>query len=200
VVPPAWWRGAADGAAALGAERSGTAVDLGRALLGATCSTTQPRSWWASIHGPQSATAHLDMCGSDGRPTEPQYSPPQHHARLACCCRSPQQRAAEVDRLFQLSLGAEGSGTIGGNLSTNAGGTTALAYGVAREMALGWKVVAGRRARSNGLSKLKKTIPATICATSSSAPKARRHHYSGDLKAVPKPVKRLCGLQSPAQA
>src|SRR3954468_6674210 len=35
-----------------------------------------------------------------------------------------QQRAAEVDRLFPLSLGAEGSCTIGGNLSTNAGGTT----------------------------------------------------------------------------
>ncbi|MFB6453594.1 FAD-binding oxidoreductase, partial [Bradyrhizobium tunisiense] len=35
-----------------------------------------------------------------------------------------QQRAAEADRLFPLSLGAEGSCTIGGNLSTNAGGTT----------------------------------------------------------------------------
>ena len=52
-----------------------------------------------------------------------------------------QQRAAEVDRLFPLSLGAEGSCTIGGNLSTNAGGTAALAYGVAREMALGLEVV-----------------------------------------------------------
>src|SRR3981189_3685576 len=48
-----------------------------------------------------------------------------------------QQRAAEADRLFPLSLGAEGSCAIGGNLSTNAGGTTALAYGGAREMALG---------------------------------------------------------------
>ncbi|MGC1562844.1 MAG: FAD-binding oxidoreductase, partial [Bradyrhizobium sp.] len=48
-----------------------------------------------------------------------------------------QQKAAEVDRLFPLSLGAEGSCTIGGNLSTNAGGTAALAFGVAREMALG---------------------------------------------------------------
>ena len=41
-----------------------------------------------------------------------------------------QQRAAEVDRLFPLSLGAEGSCTIGGNLSTNAGGTTALVWGI----------------------------------------------------------------------
>src|ERR1700749_3044379 len=42
-----------------------------------------------------------------------------------------QQKASDVDRLFPLSLGAEGSCTIGGNLSTNAGGTGALAYGVA---------------------------------------------------------------------
>jgi FAD/FMN-containing dehydrogenase len=67
-----------------------------------------------------------------------------------------QQKAAEVDRLFPLSLGAEGSCTIGGNLSTNAGGTAALAYGVAREMALGLEVVLADGRVLNGLSKLKK--------------------------------------------
>jgi FAD/FMN-containing dehydrogenase len=67
-----------------------------------------------------------------------------------------QQRASEVDRLFPLSLGAEGSCTIGGNLSTNAGGTTALAYGVAREMALGLEVVLADGRVVNLLSKLKK--------------------------------------------
>jgi D-lactate dehydrogenase (cytochrome) len=67
-----------------------------------------------------------------------------------------QQRAAEVDRLFPLSLGAEGSCTIGGNLSTNAGGTTALAYGMAREMALGVEVVLADGRVMNLLSKLKK--------------------------------------------
>jgi D-lactate dehydrogenase (cytochrome) len=67
-----------------------------------------------------------------------------------------QQRASEVDRLFPLSLGAEGSCTIGGNLSTNAGGTTALAYGVAREMALGVEVVLADGRILNLLSKLKK--------------------------------------------
>jgi FAD/FMN-containing dehydrogenase len=67
-----------------------------------------------------------------------------------------QHRAAEVDRLFPLSLGAEGSCTIGGNLSTNAGGTTALAYGVAREMALGLEVVLADGRVLNLLSKLKK--------------------------------------------
>ncbi|GLR96271.1 MULTISPECIES: FAD-binding oxidoreductase [Bradyrhizobium] len=67
-----------------------------------------------------------------------------------------QARAAEVDRLFPLSLGAEGSCTIGGNLSTNAGGTAALAYGVAREMALGLEVVLADGRVLNLLSKLKK--------------------------------------------
>ncbi|MFN5490774.1 MAG: FAD-binding oxidoreductase [Bradyrhizobium sp.] len=67
-----------------------------------------------------------------------------------------QQKAADVDRLFPLSLGAEGSCTIGGNLSTNAGGTGALAYGVAREMALGLEVVLADGRVLNALSKLKK--------------------------------------------
>src|SRR5438270_1306741 len=67
-----------------------------------------------------------------------------------------QQRASEVDRLFPLSLGAEGSCTIGGNLSTNAGGTAALAYGVAREMALGVEIVLADGRVLNALSKLKK--------------------------------------------
>ncbi|MDA9546724.1 2-hydroxyacid dehydrogenase [Bradyrhizobium sp. CCBAU 45321] len=67
-----------------------------------------------------------------------------------------QAKASEVDRLFPLSLGAEGSCTIGGNLSTNAGGTAALAYGVAREMALGLEVVLADGRVLNSLSKLKK--------------------------------------------
>lgn len=67
-----------------------------------------------------------------------------------------QQKASDVDRLFPLSLGAEGSCTIGGNLSTNAGGTGALAYGVAREMALGVEVVLADGRVLNALSKLKK--------------------------------------------
>jgi len=67
-----------------------------------------------------------------------------------------QQQAAEVDRLLPLSLGAEGSCTIGGNLSTNAGGTAALAYGVARDLALGLEVVLADGRVLDGLSKLKK--------------------------------------------
>jgi FAD/FMN-containing dehydrogenase len=51
------------------------------------------------------------------------------------------EAAAEVDRLFPLSLGAEGSCQIGGNLSTNAGGVAVLRYGNARELTLGLEVV-----------------------------------------------------------
>lgn len=66
------------------------------------------------------------------------------------------QAAAENDRLFPLSLGAEGSCTIGGNLATNAGGTQALAYGVARDLVLGIEVVLADGRVWNGLRKLKK--------------------------------------------
>jgi FAD/FMN-containing dehydrogenase len=52
-----------------------------------------------------------------------------------------QRAAAEHDLLFPLSLGAEGSCQIGGNLSTNAGGITVLRYGNARDLVLGLEVV-----------------------------------------------------------
>jgi len=52
-----------------------------------------------------------------------------------------QQAAADVDRLFPLSLGAQGSCMIGGNLSTNAGGVNVLRYGNTRDLVLGLEVV-----------------------------------------------------------
>ncbi len=64
--------------------------------------------------------------------------------------------ATEAGRLFPLSLGAEGSCTIGGNLSTNAGGTAALTYGVTRDLALGLEVVLADGRILSGLSKLTK--------------------------------------------
>ncbi|MEA2991669.1 MAG: hypothetical protein QOD40_589 [Alphaproteobacteria bacterium] len=67
-----------------------------------------------------------------------------------------QEAAEAAGRLFPLSLGAEGSCTIGGNLATNAGGTGALAYGVARDLALGLEVVLADGRVWNGLNKLKK--------------------------------------------
>jgi len=62
-------------------------------------------------------------------------------AEAGCILAQLQQAAAEVDRLFPLSLGAEGSCQIGGNLSTNAGGIAVLRYGNTRELTLGLEVV-----------------------------------------------------------
>ncbi len=67
-----------------------------------------------------------------------------------------QQAAAEHDRLFPLSLGAEGSCTIGGNLSTNAGGVQVLHYGNTRNLVLGLEVVLPNGEIWNGLRALKK--------------------------------------------
>jgi FAD/FMN-containing dehydrogenase len=58
-----------------------------------------------------------------------------------CVLQTLQATASEVDRYFPLSLAAEGSCMIGGNLSTNAGGTNVLRYGNARELVLGLEVV-----------------------------------------------------------
>lgn len=69
---------------------------------------------------------------------------------------SAQKAAEDADRFFPLSLGAEGSCTIGGNLSSNAGGTGALAYGVARDLVVGLEVVLADGRVLNGLNKLKK--------------------------------------------
>src|SRR3954469_23154404 len=64
--------------------------------------------------------------------------------------------AANVDRLYPLLLPSEGTCTIGGNLSTNAGGTTAVAWGIARQQALGLEVVLADGRVLNNLNKLKK--------------------------------------------
>ncbi|MBB5695053.1 FAD-binding oxidoreductase [Muricoccus pecuniae] len=58
-----------------------------------------------------------------------------------CILQTIQEAAAGVDRLFPLSLGAEGSCQIGGNIATNAGGTAVLRYGNTRELVLGLEVV-----------------------------------------------------------
>jgi D-lactate dehydrogenase (cytochrome) len=58
-----------------------------------------------------------------------------------CVLAAVQEAADRADRLFPLSLGSEGSCQIGGNLSTNAGGTAVLRYGMARDLVLGLEVV-----------------------------------------------------------
>src|SRR5579883_1274448 len=73
-----------------------------------------------------------------------------------CILADIQHAAAEADRLFPLSLGAEGSCQIGGNLSTNAGGIAVLRYGTMRDLALGLEVVLPDGEVLNGLRKLRK--------------------------------------------
>ena len=67
-----------------------------------------------------------------------------------------QQAADDHDRLFPLSLGAEGTARIGGNLATNAGGTGVLRYGNARELVVGLEVVLPDGQIWDGLSALRK--------------------------------------------
>ena len=73
-----------------------------------------------------------------------------------CILQAVQEKAAEQDFLFPLSLGAEGSCMIGGNLATNAGGTNVLRYGNARDLCLGLEVVTAQGEIWNGLKGLRK--------------------------------------------
>jgi len=77
-------------------------------------------------------------------------------AEAGCVLAHVQAAAADVDRLFPLSLGSEGSCQLGGNLSTNAGGTAVLRYGMMRDLVLGLEVVLPDGRVLNGLSALRK--------------------------------------------
>lgn len=67
-----------------------------------------------------------------------------------------QNAARDVDRLFPLSLAAEGTAQIGGNLATNAGGVNVLRYGNARDLCLGLEAVLPDGSIWNGLTRLRK--------------------------------------------
>lgn len=73
-----------------------------------------------------------------------------------CILQSVQQAANDANRLFPLSLAAEGSCTIGGNLAANAGGTQVLRYGNARDLTLGLEVVTAEGEIWHGLRGLRK--------------------------------------------
>ena len=77
-------------------------------------------------------------------------------AEAGCILASLQQQAEAAGFLFPLSLAAEGSCTIGGNLGTNAGGTQVLRYGNARDLCLGLEVVTAQGEVWHGLSGLRK--------------------------------------------
>ena len=73
-----------------------------------------------------------------------------------CVLQNLQAAAQSAGLLFPLSLGAEGSCTIGGNLGTNAGGTQVVRYGNTRELCLGLEVVTAQGEVWSGLSGLRK--------------------------------------------
>ena len=73
-----------------------------------------------------------------------------------CVLQNVQQAAEQAGFLFPLSLAAEGSCTIGGNLASNAGGTQVLRYGNTRELCLGLEVVTAQGEIWHGLSGLRK--------------------------------------------
>ena len=73
-----------------------------------------------------------------------------------CTLAEAQAAARGVNRLFPLSLGSEGTAQIGGNLSTNAGGTAVLRYGMMRELVLGLEVVVADGRVMAGLKSLRK--------------------------------------------
>ncbi len=73
-----------------------------------------------------------------------------------CILADIQQATDDADRLFPLSLAAEGTCQIGGNLSTNAGGTAVVRYGNTRDLVLGLEVVLPSGEIWNGLRRLRK--------------------------------------------
>ncbi|MFM9880195.1 MAG: FAD-binding oxidoreductase [Burkholderiaceae bacterium] len=77
-------------------------------------------------------------------------------AEAGCILQNVQTAAANAGLLFPLSLAAQGSCTIGGNLATNAGGTQVLRYGNARDLCLGLEVVTPQGELWHGLTGLRK--------------------------------------------
>ena len=73
-----------------------------------------------------------------------------------CILQNVQDAASQAGLLFPLSLAAEGSCTIGGNLGTNAGGTQVVRYGNARDLCVGLEVVTPQGEVWNGLKGLRK--------------------------------------------
>jgi len=84
---------------------------------------------------------------------------PQESAMIAeagATVQAVQEAAADHGKLFPLSYASEGTASIGGGMSTNAGGLIAVRYGVARDMCLGLEVVTPQGEIWNGLSTLRK--------------------------------------------
>ncbi len=115
-----------------------------------------------------------------------------------------QKLADDNNRLFPLALGSQGSCQIGGNISTNAGGTGVLAYGNTRELVMGLEVVLPSGKIWNGLHRLKKDNTGyDLKNLFIGAEGTLGIVTAAVLKLFPKPRGKavaFCGLKSPEQA
>ncbi|QPC44649.1 FAD-binding oxidoreductase [Kaustia mangrovi] len=131
-----------------------------------------------------------------------------------CILADIQAAAREADRLFPLSLGAEGSCRIGGNIATNAGGVHVLRYGMTRDLVMGLEVALPDGTLWNGLRRLRKdntgydlkqlfigsegTLGVVTAAVVKLFPRPREHVVA--LLAIPEPAAALTILGRLRQA
>ncbi len=131
-----------------------------------------------------------------------------------CILADIQAAAREADRLFPLSLGAEGSCRIGGNIATNAGGVHVLRYGMTRDLVMGLEVALPDGTLWNGLRRLRKdntgydlkqlfigsegTLGIVTAAVVKLFPRPREHVVA--LLAIPEPAAALAILGRLRQA
>jgi FAD/FMN-containing dehydrogenase len=121
-----------------------------------------------------------------------------------CTLAEAQAAAISQDRLFPLSLGSEGTAQIGGNLSTNAGGTAVLRYGMMRDLVLGLEVVLADGRVMSGLKSLRKDNTGyDVKSLFIGAEGTLGVITAASLKLFPRPADAataLAGIDSPRQA
>jgi FAD/FMN-containing dehydrogenase len=121
-----------------------------------------------------------------------------------CTLAQAQTAADSKDRLFPLSLGSQGTAQIGGNLSTNAGGTAVLRYGMMRDLVLGLEVVLADGRVMSGLRSLRKDNTGyDLKSLFIGAEGTLGVITAACLKLFPKPADiatALVGLETPGQA
>ncbi len=142
--------------------RPGTADEVARilAIAGETLTAIVPQGGNTGLVGGQvpfeSGNEVVVSLGRLNRIRELDATNNTVTVEAGCVLADVQAAADAAGRLFPLSLGSEGSCQIGGNLSTNAGGTAMLAYGNARDLVLGLEVALADGRLWNGLRRLRK--------------------------------------------
>ena len=117
-------------------------------------------------------------------------------AEAGCVLANVQAAADEVDRFFPLSLGSEGSCQLGGNLSTNAGGTNVLRYGMTRELVLGLEVVLADGRVLSSLAPSAQGQHRLRCEVVVPGRRGHaRHHHGGEPQALSESARKRHGLR-----